>query len=276
LPSGACGFGGIFSIRFRTSSLLVVAISKSASKTRHPKVTRRVPKRYSKQVAKHAKATGTLLWAWNRLHQSLADAFGHIVSPEDMAIGLRVWAVIRADLYQREMLRALLAKPGIQPDVAEALEWLIDVANKLSEERNDLAHTALGQVNDGGRIVLIPDMLLLPGKFDEVMQWLKKDRKKLVGDIIALSFYARDVVSHLMFSEKLHRVLIDRPTLRFLPRADIPKTRSQKKKAEQREARRRAQRRASLAKPQNLSRRGRGWRDARIKAAQEKQKGKAS
>ena len=215
---------------------------------RNGTVTRRMPSVYSKTLKNYVQQVGRILWAWNRLHGALGDAFAFVISPGDMTPARAVWHAVKADTAQRDMLRALLVNtPGIPSQLSEALEWLLDVSGKLSQHRNDVAHVPMAQAIEAGKIEVIPDMFSGdPARVDRLARPDRKAfHKKLQGDVISLSYYARAVASEiglLMQTPSRPWTLPNRPRLRSIPPSEVPLTRSQKDRQRMRRERKHRQR----------------------------------
>ncbi|MBV8891278.1 MAG: hypothetical protein JO266_04760 [Acidobacteria bacterium] len=96
-------------------------------------------------------ALGRLALAWNDLQEHLADLFWTVMSvPQkgDMVnyAPLHVWHSLRADLAQREMLRAAIKHTSTdwgRPRFKEDCAWLVNKATELSYVRNDAIHAPL-------------------------------------------------------------------------------------------------------------------------------------
>jgi hypothetical protein len=196
------------------------------------KQPRRIPKTYAKEVKKYSRQSGTILWAWNRIHAAFAESFVEIVDPNEPDVGLALWHAIKADTGQRDMLReALPVRRGIETKTAEALEWLLDVADMLSPHRNDIAHTPMAMAGALSGLIFEPDPFA--GDPKRVARLGRPDReafhKALTGDLIALSFYAMTIAMALR-SPGLLLSWPRRPRLRSFPRGQVPLTRSQKRR----------------------------------------------
>ena len=218
--------------------------------SRRRALPRRIPKMYAPLVRKYAKQTGTILWAYNRTHGSLGDSFAALINRNDLYLGRAAWHALKADTAQRDMLRAVLAtKKKVAQESAEALEWIIDVLGKISQHRNDAAHTPMAQtISATSSWLVIPD----PVSGDPArVGRLKRDdlarfHKLLEGDLVSLMFYAFAVKQKVAFPT-VGDPLPKMPLLRSLPRSEVPPTRSQKdrQKAQQQQKR---QQRASRRK----------------------------
>ncbi len=97
-------------------------------------------------------ALGRLALAWNDLQEHLADLFLTTMSepPQEGDFinyaPLRVWHSLRADLSQREMLRAAIQYSSTnwgRPRFKEDGIWLVNKATDLSYIRNDAIHAPL-------------------------------------------------------------------------------------------------------------------------------------
>ena len=89
-------------------------------------------------------AVGKVAHAWNYLHEKLGQLFV-VVSGADRKIALAIWYSTDSDRAQRLMLRAAVAASGkdrwpsalLAPD---DLKWLLDRADELAEQRNNVIH----------------------------------------------------------------------------------------------------------------------------------------
>jgi hypothetical protein len=105
-------------------------------------------------------AVGTVMHAWNKLHDSLGQLFV-AVSKADRPIALSVWYSISSDQGQRKILKAAI--DGNQderwlklcPTAKVDLQWLLTETQNLSERRNDAAHAPCALAIDNGDLVVI-------------------------------------------------------------------------------------------------------------------------
>jgi hypothetical protein len=128
----------------------------------------------------YTKTIGSLLLAWNDLHERLATLFVIALGSEHWQRSLAIWHATRSDYGKRVLLRSVIAnspEPGPQivhpdgsmtgarPKLIEEITWILDAANKLEDWRDDSAHTPLrySYVADillgGGDILTAPSIL---------------------------------------------------------------------------------------------------------------------
>lgn len=245
--SGTCGVGGVFSIRNRTSSSLsrdfegagIVAKVLAYPFSRKPTTPRKIPKHFAGNVKSYSRTAGGILWAWNRIHAVFADCFAVLACPDNPERGLAIWHAVKADTAQRDMLTAALENTATDPKVAEALDWLLNLMGKLSQHRNDVAHTPMAHVIDLNKpIQLAPDFFSGdPARVNRLSRADLADfHRKFTGDLIALSYYAFCVAGELR-SPRLYLAWPQRPALQCIPRSEVPLSRSQKRRLAESKAR---------------------------------------
>jgi hypothetical protein len=128
----------------------------------------------------HAKAIGSLLLAWNDLHERLSNLFVSAMGVRQFARSFAVWHQTRNDYGKRQLLRAAIEnlpesemgtpikKPdgsfmrnadgsfkGARPQLADEIIWILDAANKLEGWRDDSAHTPLRYASLGGLLSFV-------------------------------------------------------------------------------------------------------------------------
>jgi hypothetical protein len=112
--------------------------------------------------APYIQATGEVVDAWNRLHETLKYLFVAVTKmPEN--IGYAVWHSARSDSVQREMLRAAIDATGDKepwvvrlPTAKDDLKAFLKKANKIGETRNDAIHAPVSLAKSNGRLVIVP------------------------------------------------------------------------------------------------------------------------
>jgi hypothetical protein len=101
-------------------------------------------------------ALGQLALAWNDLQESLAALFWSLMNPPPMEgdtvnyTPLHVWASIKSDRTQREMLKAISKHPPTfwnRPEINTDVCWLVNRASELENLRNDAIHSPLFSVS---------------------------------------------------------------------------------------------------------------------------------
>jgi len=224
-------------------------------------ISRRMPREYSKQANAYAKQVGRILWAYNRLHGQLSIIFAALVTPDRRSLAAMVWHALKADSAQRDILQAaILERSEVPANLAEAVEWLVNVCDKLSTHRNDPAHTPMTAGIDfvAKEIIILPD--LFAANPQKAARLSRKDlalfHRRLEGDLLALGKYAEHVNVWISMWHQQPQArqppLPYRPRLQAIPPSEIPPTRSQKDRLRKKEGRR-AQQRSLLPKAPKLS-----------------------
>lgn len=184
-------------------------------------VSRRLPAAYSKLIRQYAMQTGLAVWAWNSLHANLFTMFWFLLGrgrPEGMKPTVEsVWHQIQNDSTQRTMLLSVArSELGARKQMLRRVEWLINVAGRLSAYRNIVAHTPA---------IFSPYMVAIPIadptaareqarlRFNEI----KHDEfwRKLTGDLNALAQYAHRLAFDI-YRPGFDGPLPHRPKLRSL------------------------------------------------------------
>jgi hypothetical protein len=119
-------------------------------------------------------AIGSLLLAWNSLHEQLARLFIMALGIEQFAQTNAIWHKQIRDYAKRELLRTaidnirsdLLRGRGVE--VVNEVVWILDAANALEGFRDDSAHTPL-KYDSTPNILTLTDILLNPGVFGPMM-----------------------------------------------------------------------------------------------------------
>ncbi len=210
--------------------------------------SRTIPSDALPKVKTYAQRIGRLLWAWNRIHSAFAVMFASFVDRRQTRAGQALWHAVKTDTAQRDMLAALLPfQTSIRPEVAEGVEWLLEVTGKLAQHRNDVVHTPMFQ-NYRRDNAVVPDAT--SGDPKRVQRLgrpdLRQFHRSLTDDLVALSQFAWFLASEIRFPQQ-HWTSPEIPRLRSLPRDEIPLTRSQKDR-QQRRKERKHQRLASRGK----------------------------
>jgi len=94
----------------------------------------------------YTKSVGSLLLAWNDLHERLATLFVMAMGLRQFAQSFAVWHSIRNDGGKRQALRVAVenlgaAAIGERTKLAKEIEWILDNAQKLETDRDNSAHT---------------------------------------------------------------------------------------------------------------------------------------
>jgi len=106
----------------------------------------------SSEFRPYVTALGQLALAWNDLQESLAALFWTLMNPPPMEgsfvnyTPLHVWASIKSDRTQRDMLKAISQHPPSfwnRSEIKTDVGWLVDRASELEILRNDAVHSPL-------------------------------------------------------------------------------------------------------------------------------------
>jgi hypothetical protein len=116
---------------------------------------------------KHVKLIGSLLLAWNDLHEHLASVFAAVMGKPHWARSFAIWHATRNDGGKRRLLRTALAnlQGELELDVAarahaiREISWILDAVDKLEGFRDDSAHTPLTYRFVGNSILDFGDIL---------------------------------------------------------------------------------------------------------------------
>ena len=97
---------------------------------------------------RHTKSIGSLLLAWNDLHERLSTLFAMAMGLNQFDRSFAIWHETRSDVNKRRLLRASITKLpaeeiGQRNKLIEEVTWILDVADKLEGSRDDSAHTPL-------------------------------------------------------------------------------------------------------------------------------------
>jgi hypothetical protein len=94
----------------------------------------------------YTKSVGSLLLAWNDLHERLSTLFVMAMGLKQFASSFAVWHKVRNDFGKRQILRAALDNMGAtaigkRDKLVEEITWILDKADKLEGDRDNSAHT---------------------------------------------------------------------------------------------------------------------------------------
>lgn len=93
-----------------------------------------------------ALALGQLNLAWNDLHLSMGGLFSSILKITNQLVPNAIWASIKSDRAQRDMIRALLKHPNaigyeLHETGENEITWILGKIENLAERRNDFIHS---------------------------------------------------------------------------------------------------------------------------------------
>jgi hypothetical protein len=108
----------------------------------------------------HTKTIGSVLLAWNDLHERLSPLFMNAMGANQWKRSIAIWHAARHDNAKRKLLRAAienLAESDIRPRMrypdgslsparpllVQEILWLLTAVGKLEDWRDDTAHTPL-------------------------------------------------------------------------------------------------------------------------------------
>jgi hypothetical protein len=96
----------------------------------------------------YLKAIGSLLLAWNDLHERMSTLFVMAMGLNQFARSFALWHQTRNDLGKRNLLKASIdnlpsSEIGERKKLVKEINWLLAVAKELEGFRDDSAHTPL-------------------------------------------------------------------------------------------------------------------------------------
>lgn len=127
-----------------------------------------LPSFYSEEIRQnfqiYAAELGSVAFAWNNLHETLAELFWCITGSTEGSIPLACWHAIESDRAQRKMLRvATEARAeskilGFHNEKASTeVIWLLRQVDRLADKRNDALHSPYRFIIQPGPMKLEPD-----------------------------------------------------------------------------------------------------------------------
>jgi hypothetical protein len=101
--------------------------------------------------ATYTKSIGSLLLAWNDLHETLGTLFFMAMGMPQFERTRALWNETRNDMGKRQLLRAAInnlpaSEIRKRSNIVVEIEWILDTANKLGGYRDDSAQTPLAQL----------------------------------------------------------------------------------------------------------------------------------
>jgi hypothetical protein len=190
-------------------------IAAVAHRKRADLASRRLHPRDDEPIKRYAQDIGLVIWASNNLHAAIFEIFWSLLGVraydrwESHLLANTLWHQIQNDSTQRDMMLDT-ARIAVTPDAraAKKIEWIVQMANKFGTYRNVAAHVPV--LVSEGRLLADPAASRLQAglRFRHINHetfW-----RVLLGDILALSHYARSV------SQYPHSSLPRRPQLRSL------------------------------------------------------------
>ena len=162
-------------------------------------------------LAEYTNLAGQLIWASNALHAEFMAIFGEVFlwdCEANRSIKHRsaqaVWHSLRSDDAQRSMLLAMISE-AFEPNhpLTKSLTWTIKSAGKLSEFRNDVAHTPFEFSKASGKWMMVPNHFAGAPQRVEKLNRVGPARlfKLAIGDLLALRTYA-DAIHGKLVSRK--------------------------------------------------------------------------
>jgi hypothetical protein len=122
---------------------------------------------------KHTKLIGSLLLAWNDLHEHLASVFVAAMGKDHWSRSFAIWHATRNDAGKRRLLRTAIANPPTEEIGAPArshaikeIGWILDAVDKLEGFRDDSAHAPLTYRLTGDSILDFGDILSVRNIFE--------------------------------------------------------------------------------------------------------------
>jgi hypothetical protein len=184
-----------------------------------PPKRRGASQRYtSPEFRPYVTALGQLALAWNDLQESLAALFWTLMNPPPMAgdtvnyTPLHVWASIKSDRTQRDMLKAISKHPPAfwnKSEIKTDVGWLVDRASELEILRNDAVHSPLFSVSKS----LYGGFVLNPGEPIAPAYWLFNPRAVKLSkrtNLLIEFRYCRDYAIRLAdYAQLIDRSLVN-------------------------------------------------------------------
>jgi hypothetical protein len=161
----------------------------------------------------YAKAIGSLLLAWNDLHERLSTLFVMAMGIEHFTKSFAIWHRTVRDLGKRQMLKEAVTNMGAsqmlgRPKVADEIVWILDVANKLEGFRDDSAHTPLQYASEHSLLTLA-EMLTMPNLYDFVVPKVRPNASFANPKAQRLEKDKRDLLVEYRFARERVLVLRD-------------------------------------------------------------------
>ena len=216
------GFGGAFAMPspiFKKGGIAYIRLSRR--RRFHSRHFSSSDKWTDKAIKTHTRLVGEMVWAWNGLHQSFSYLFGLIVQSSDPSIGEAIWAALKSDSSQRDVLLASSKlRHGDKSAFGRRMRWAVNITEKLSVYRNDLVHTPMSGIALGprGLVTVVSSHAISPAR---VHRLSRADTFKLLrtlrGDLVQLRNYVWDLGQRLYpYAIPMIGSWPDRPPLRTL------------------------------------------------------------
>jgi hypothetical protein len=221
-----------------------------AAKQRTPRY--RADKYTERQFEPYVRAIGRLALAWNALHELLGSTFvaltsgGPDVEFQKEFQSRQAWNSLRADLAQRQMLKAVVTHATMEqrsafPRLVSDVNWLIEKVNGLSVSRNDAIHSPLILITAGKSILhwaLRGPDYVAPDTAGGNEKALRLEKKELLAEFnrcYRLTLSYRDYTMKLNWALYRRHPWPDRPFLQLPQRKSAQsQTRPQDQKAARR------------------------------------------
>ena len=176
-----------------------------------------------------ALALGRVTLAWNSLHVALFGLFWAVSGYANRLIPGAIWHALKVDRAQRDILKNFAASNvlgiSIPNNIRTEIAWILNEANVLENDRNNLLHTPFA-INENGVFALHLGQhkrgITLSGKeMQAYANWL-------FSRIMMLTEYAEQLEEPIRRS---HLSLPKRPSLPARPASNAPKRRRQARRA---------------------------------------------
>jgi hypothetical protein len=97
---------------------------------------------YDAAFTTYATLIGKVAFQWNMLHENLGVLFGTLLPIRNKKVAFDIWNACRNDRATRDILRSTARhKLNCKPKQLEAIEWLLDKTNSLSDDRDSIIHS---------------------------------------------------------------------------------------------------------------------------------------
>jgi len=148
---------------------------------------------------------GEVVFAWNAMHENLAELFWRVTGVRNAGIPLSIWHSTTSDRAQREMLRAVAPYTLRRRKRAlEDVNWLLCKVDAVADRRNTAIHAplffAIDSTGSGEAGEMLPFAYngnprarrLINKDLLAEFRWYAETARKLGGFALFLSFHIHD------------------------------------------------------------------------------------
>jgi hypothetical protein len=161
----------------------------------------------------YTKAIGSLLLAWNDLHERLSTLFVMTMGMEHFPKSFAIWHKTVRDLGKRQLLKEAInnmgeAQKNGRPKVIDEILWILEIAGKLEGFRDDSAHTPLQYVSEHSLLTLT-DILTIPNIIELVAHKVRPNASFANPKAQRLERDKRDLLVEYRYARERSLVLRD-------------------------------------------------------------------